>query len=124
VEGTPPATLPLKRFDIPTGPLEQAMASLEKTTALKVKLVLPEGTLAGFNSPGVIGLYREEDALKLLLIGTGLDFRMDNQNTVVIGVQARDTVSVNASVADFVSMQKFPESLIDTPQSVSGFRNL
>ncbi len=119
VDGAPPASLPLKRFDIPAGPLEQAIASFEKTTALKVKFALPEGTLAGFNSPGVIGLYREEDALRLLLNGTGLNFRMDDQNTVVIGMQARDTVSVNASVADFVSMQKFPEPLLDTPQSVT-----
>ena len=119
VDGVPPAALPLKRFDIPPGPLEQAIASFEKTTGVKVKVVLPEGTLAGFNSPGVIGLYREEDALRLLLNGTGLNFRMEDQSTVVIGVQARDTVSVSASVADSVSMPKFTESLIDTPQSVT-----
>ena len=119
VDGVPPAALPLKRFDIPPGPLEQAIASFEKTTGVKVKVVLPEGTLAGFNSPGVIGLYREEDALRLLLNGTGLNFRMEDQSTVVIGVQARDTVSVSASVADSVSMSKFTESLIDTPQSVT-----
>jgi catecholate siderophore receptor len=86
---------------------------------MNVKFALPEGTLAGFNSPGVIGLYREEDALRLLLNGTGLNFRVQDQDTVVIGVQASDTVSVNASVADFVSMQKFPEPLLDTPQSVT-----
>jgi catecholate siderophore receptor len=119
VDGVPPAALPLKRFDIPPGPLEQAIASFEKTTGVKVKVVLPEGTLAGFNSPGVIGLYREEEALRLLLNGTGLNFRMEDQSTVVIGVQARDTVSVSASVADSVSMPKFTESLIDTPQSVT-----
>ncbi|HMG86753.1 MAG TPA: TonB-dependent siderophore receptor [Terracidiphilus sp.] len=118
-EGAPPATLPLKRFDIPAGPLEQAITSFEKTTRLKVKFVLPEGTLAGFNSQGVIGLYREEDALRLLLNGTGLNYRMEDQSTVVIGVQTSATVSVSASVADFISLQKFPEPLIDTPQSVT-----
>ncbi len=118
-DGVPPATLPLKRFDIPAGPLEQAVAAFEKTTRLKVKIVLPEGTLAGFNSQGVIGLYRETDALRVLLGGTGLNFRLEDESTVVIGVQARDTVSVSASIADFISMQKFPEPLIDTPQSVT-----
>lgn len=29
-EGAPPATLPLERFDIPAGPLEQAIAQFEK----------------------------------------------------------------------------------------------
>jgi catecholate siderophore receptor len=119
IDGAAPPTLPLKRFDIPAGPLEQAIDSYEKTTGFKVKIVLPTGTLAGFNSPGVIGLYREQDALRLLLHGTGLNFRLEDQDTFVIGVQASDTVSVNASIADFVSMQKFPEPLIDTPQSVT-----
>jgi catecholate siderophore receptor len=118
-DGAAPAALPLKRFDIPAGPLEEAITSFEKTTGLKVRVVLPEGTLAGFNTQGVIGLYREEDGLRALLNGTGLNYRMEDQNTVVIGVQASATVSVSASVADFVSMQKFPEPLIDTPQSVT-----
>ncbi len=118
-DGVPPATLPLKRFDIPAGPLDQAIAAFEKTTQLKVKIVLPDGTFAGFNSQGVTGLYLETDALRLLLAGTGLNFRVEGQNTVVIGVQARDTVSVNATVADSISLQKFPEPLIDTPQSVT-----
>lgn len=118
-EGAPPATLPLKRFDISAGPLEQVMAKFEKTTGWKTKFVLPEGTLAGFNSPGVIGLYREEDALRLILNGTGLNYRMEDRNTVAIAVQARDSVSVSASFADLVSMEKFTEPLIDTPQSVT-----
>ena len=119
VDGAAPPTLPLKRFEIPAGPLEQAIGAFEKTTGVKVKVVLPAGTLAGFNSQGVIGLYRQEDALRLLLSGTGLNFRMDDQNTVVIGVQASATVSVSASITDFVSMQKFTEPLIETPQSVT-----
>ena len=61
-----------------------------------MKIVLPDGTFAGFNSQGVTGLYRETDALRLLLAGTGLNFRVEDQNTVVVGVQASDTVSVNA----------------------------
>ena len=52
IDGAAPPTLPLKRFDIPAGPLEQAIDSYEKTTGFKVKIVLPTGTLAGFNSRG------------------------------------------------------------------------
>src|ERR1700677_5135050 len=43
------ATLPLKRFDIPAGPLDVAIKAYEKTTGLTVNIVLPSGTLAGFN---------------------------------------------------------------------------
>ena len=119
VSGAPAATLPLKRFDIPAGPLEQAIAAYEKATGLTVKIVLPDGTLAGFNSHGVVGLYREEEALRILLDGTGLNYRVDDAATVTVGVQARDTVSVTAAVSDSVTMDKFTEPLIDTPQSVS-----
>ncbi|HXS77786.1 MAG TPA: TonB-dependent receptor [Terracidiphilus sp.] len=119
VDGAVPAALPLKKFDIPAGPLDQALTSFEKTTGLRVKLVLPEGTLVGFTSKAVVGLYREEDALRLLLDGTGLNFRFGDRETVMIGVQARDTVSVNASVVDSVAMEKFPVPLLDTPQSIT-----
>jgi catecholate siderophore receptor len=43
-----------------------------------VKVVLPAGTLARFNSPGVVGLYREDEALRLLLEGTGLNYRVED----------------------------------------------
>lgn len=117
--GIPAATLPLKRFDIPAGPLEQAIDAYEKATGLKVKLVLPEGTLAGFNSRGVVGLYREDEALRVMLEGTGLNYRVEDASTMMVGVQARDTVSVTSSVATSISMDKFTEPLIDTPQSVN-----
>ena len=53
----PEATLPLKKFDIAPGPLDQAIEAYEKASGLKVNLVLPAGTLAGFDSPGVVGLH-------------------------------------------------------------------
>jgi catecholate siderophore receptor len=119
VEGAAAPALPLKRFNIPPGPLEGALDAFQKTTGANVKVVLPAGTLAGFNTQGVIGLYVEEDALRILLGATGLNFRLDEQNTIVVGVQARDSVSVSATVADSVEMEKFTEPLIDTPQSVT-----
>jgi catecholate siderophore receptor len=115
----PEATLPLKRFNIPAGALEDAIAEYEKATGIKVKNVLPAGTLAGFNSQGVVGLYREDEALRMILDGTGLNYRVEDAATMVVGVQARDTVSVTASVASSVSMAKLTEPLIDTPQSVN-----
>lgn len=47
------ASLPLKRFNIGAGPLDEAIAAYEKATGLTVKVVLPAGTLAGFKSQGL-----------------------------------------------------------------------
>ena len=113
------ATLPLKRFDIAAGPLDGAIEAYEKATGLTVKIVLPSGTLAGFNSKGVVGLYREDEALRLLLEGTGLNYRAEDAATMVVGVQSKDTVSVTSAVTDSVSMDKFTEPLLNTPQTIT-----
>jgi catecholate siderophore receptor len=118
LDGAPSATLPLKRFNIPAGPLDQAIAAYEKTTGLKVRVLLPKDALAGFNSPGVTGLYREEEALRMLLADTGLNFRLEDATTMAVGVQANDSVSVTSS-ASSVSMDRFTEPLIETPQSIT-----
>jgi catecholate siderophore receptor len=118
-DGADAATLPLKRFDIPAGPLEGAIEAYEKTTGLKVKVVLPEGTLANFRSPGITGLYREDDALRQLLEGTGLNYRPESATTMIVGVQARNTVLVTSPMAKEIAMDKFTAPQIDTPQSIS-----
>ena len=117
--GMAEATLPLKKFDIAAGPLDEAIEAYEKATGLTVNIVLPAGTLAGFNSQGLVGLYREDEALRLLLEGTGLNYRVENSATMVVGVQTKDTVSVTSSVTDSVSMTKFTEPLLDTAQTIS-----
>jgi catecholate siderophore receptor len=113
------AMLPVKRFDIAAGPLDKGIEAYEKATGLTVKIVLPAGTLAGFNSQGVAGLYREDEALRLLLQGTGLNYRIEDATTMVVGVQAKDTVSVTDSVTDSVSLTKFTEPLLTTAQSIA-----
>jgi catecholate siderophore receptor len=113
------AALPLKKFDIAAGPLDGAVKAYEEATGLKVKIVLPDGTLAGFNSQGVTGLHREDEALRLLLEGTGLNYRVEDASTMVVGVQAKDTVSVTDSVTDSVAMAKFTEPLLTTAQSIT-----
>jgi catecholate siderophore receptor len=113
------ASLPLKRFNIPAGPLDEAIKAYEQATGLTVKIVLPTGTLAGFKSLGVVGLYPEEEAMRLLLDGTGLNYRIEDATTLVVGVQAKDSVSVTTSDANSVSLSKFTEPLIETPQSIN-----
>jgi catecholate siderophore receptor len=118
-EAASEASLPLKRFNIAAGPLDEAIKAYEQATGLTVKIVLPTGTLAGFKSLGVVGLYPEEEAMRLLLDGTGLNYRIEDATTLVVGVQAKDSVSVTTSEANSVALSKFTEPLIETPQSVS-----
>jgi catecholate siderophore receptor len=113
------ATLPLKRFNIAEGSLDKAIAAYEETTGLTVKIVLPAGTLAGFNSKGVVGLYRNDEALRRILDGTGLNYRSESATTMVVGVQATSSVSVTSSIPAALSMDRFTEPLIETPQSIS-----
>jgi catecholate siderophore receptor len=117
--GVPAATLPLKKFDIPAGALDEAIAAYEKATGLMVRVVLPKDTVSGFKSPGVQGLYRDDEALRLLLRDTGLNYWQQDAETFAVGLQAINTVSVNGTLTDSLAMQKFPEPLIDTPQSVA-----
>jgi catecholate siderophore receptor len=117
--GASEASLPLKRFDIAAGPLDEAIAAYEKATGLTVKIVLPAGTLAGFKSMGVVGLYPEEEGMRQLLDGTGLNYRIEDGTTLVVGVQAKDSVSVSTSATNSVALTKFTEPLLETPQSVS-----
>ena len=105
--GRSEASLPLKRFNIAAGPLDEAIKAYEQATGLTVKIVLPSGTLAGFKSLGVVGLYPEEEAMRLLLDGTGLNYRIEDATTLVVGVQAKDSVSVTTSEANSVSLAKF-----------------
>jgi catecholate siderophore receptor len=119
----PVATLPLKKFDIAAGPLDVAIAAYEQATGLQVRTDLPKGTVAGFQTKGVKGLYRPEEALRLLLEGTGLQGAMQaaataNDPLVVIGLRRQDTVNVTAEVPDSVAMTKFTEPLLETPQTV------
>jgi catecholate siderophore receptor len=117
--GSPTAVLPLKRFNIPAGPLDEAIVAYEKATGLTVKNVLPAGTLPGFRSLGVVGLYREDEALRLILDGTGLSYSLQDASTMIVGLQASDTVSVTSSADSSMTLSKFTEPLIETPQSIS-----
>ncbi len=116
---SPEAALPTKKFEIPAGPLDEALKAYEKATGLTVKYVIAQTTLAGFNSPGVTGTYHEDEALELLLKGTGLHFRQQDAATIVVGVQAKDTISVVAAAGNSVALGKLTEPLLNTPESVN-----
>ena len=68
---TPVATLPLKRFDIPAGPLDTALDAYKQASGIALRIDIPQATLAGFQTKGIKRLYRPEEAIRILLEGTG-----------------------------------------------------
>ncbi len=111
-------SLTVRRWDIPAGPLDAAISAYQRVTGVEVTLSLPPGTVAGFKSPGVIGLYTEDQALRSLLAGTGLSYQTDDTGRVSISVRASDSVIVQDSSPQ-LSLDRYPVPLLDTPQSIT-----
>ena len=113
------AQLPVRRFDIPAGPLDLVLAQFSKVCGLSVEYTVPAETIPGFKSRGVSGLYSQQQALRQILAGTGLDFTFSAQDTVSIGVRNAESVNVTSSNADSLALTRFPAPLLDTPQSIT-----
>jgi catecholate siderophore receptor len=111
-------SLTVRRWDIPAGPLDAAISAFKQTSGVDVTLSLPVETIAGFKSPGVNGLYTEDQALRSLLAGTGLSYQIDNTGRVNIAVRASESVTVQ-DAATQLSLDRYPVPLLDTPQSIT-----
>ncbi len=110
-------TLPLRRFDIPAGLLETAIAAYEKAAGVRVEFG-KEG-IRTLNSPGVSGLLTIDQALQTLLTGTGVTARFTAAHTVELHLSgSASTVDVSATT-DQVASPKYTQPLKDTPQTIS-----
>ncbi len=69
-------------FAIPAGSLEAALLAFSQ--AVDLQLLYPADLTAGLQSPGVEGRYDPEQALQLLIAGTGLTYRFTAANTVTL----------------------------------------
>jgi catecholate siderophore receptor len=117
--GDPAANQPVKRFNIPAGGLDEGIKAYEQATGLFVDVTLPQGALAGFQTKGVVGLHTAEEGLRILLEGTGLAYAVQDSTTMSVGLKRTEQVEVTSPLPDSVSMNKFMQPLIDTPQSVA-----
>jgi catecholate siderophore receptor len=113
------AQLPVRRFHIVAGPLSGGLDAFRQQSGLSMDLNIPADKLDGFTTHGVTGLLTSEGALRELLKGTGLTFRLEANDRVTVGLQATESVNVTAPLPDSVAMGKFTESLVDTPQTVA-----
>ena len=110
--------LTVRRLDIPAGPLDVTVAAYQRISGVEVTFSIPTETIPGFKSPGASGLYTEDQALRAILSGTGLSYRIDSTGRVTIAVQANESVSVQDSSPQ-ISLDRYPVPLLDTPQSIT-----
>jgi catecholate siderophore receptor len=110
--------LTVRRLDIPPGPLDATLKAYEAITGIEVSFLIPADTIAGFKSPGVKGLYTEDQALRALLAGTGLSYRIGTDGAVTIAVTSGESVEVNDTTPQ-LSLDRYPVPLLDTPQSIT-----
>ena len=65
-------SLPVRRYDIAAGPLESVVRQF--AAAAGVKISAAETDLLFISSPGVSGSYTLDEALRMLLTGTGVSY--------------------------------------------------
>jgi catecholate siderophore receptor len=115
----PSANLLVKRFNIAAGPLDTGFAEFEAQTGLKLSTSLTAAAIAGFQTRGLTGLHPVEEGLRLLLEGTGLQYAQKDSTTMFVGLRNSEEINVVAGIDPSISLTKFTEPLLDTPQTVS-----
>jgi len=112
--------LTVRRFNIPAGSLDVAVAAFERLTGVHVALAVPSDTIPGFRSQGVQGLYSDSQAMTLLLSGTGLSATREGDGSIRISVTAKEDVVVSGENAPpQIELDRYPLPLLDTPQSIT-----
>ena len=105
-------------FDIPPGSLQVVLDTFQSVTGWQVKT--PNEEVLRVASPGVKGLYSPEEALKKLLTGTGISYRIAGLKTAVLEIQAEpESVEVRDENVIGISSPKYTEPLRNTPQTIA-----
>jgi catecholate siderophore receptor len=115
----PAQELPLLRFQIPPGGLGGVLDAFASATGLQI--VIRNASLRTIESGGVSGWYTPEQALKVLLAGTGAAYSFSSRGTVTIDLeQVRTTVVVSAEASPLgVSLPKYMGPLESAPQTIN-----
>jgi catecholate siderophore receptor len=106
-----------RRFDIPPGPLDTVLVTFRNVTGWRVLMTNDE--IANIPSPGVSGVYAVEQALKQLLAGTGVAYKITASETAaleVVGPTSSVTITGPVSV---ISSPKYTEPLRNVPQTIT-----
>jgi catecholate siderophore receptor len=112
----PAAALPVRRFDIPAGPLGAVLEAYRTTSGVRVRV--PDPAVLQIPSGGVTGVLPVEAALRQILAGTTLGFRFTSTDTAELTFDAQESLEVTGTAPVIVS-PKFTEAVRDTPQTIS-----
>jgi catecholate siderophore receptor len=114
---TTTAGLVVRRFEIPSSTLSEALAVFTSLTQMQVDL----NGFGGLQSSGVTGLYTPQEALEKLLAGTGLVAAFPSAGRASLQLEtASFSVSVTGDASPVASsMPKYSQPLRDTPQTIS-----
>src|SRR5215813_6883667 len=111
-------TLVVRRFDIAAGTLDETLAAFTKITAIQISF--SEDGIRSLQSAGVNGLYIPEQALQILLSGTGATYRFASADEVSIQLKSVATsVEVKAEAPEMLASSKYTELLRETPQTIN-----
>lgn len=104
-------------FKIQAGDLSTVIAAFQKTASVKITAP-PE--ILNISSPGVIGRFTVDQALALILEGTGVSYTAIDRTNFKLEVQAvAARVDIKGSNAEIVASPKYTEPLRDTPQTIN-----
>ena len=105
-------------FKIAAGPLETVISEFEKVTG--VKLSVSNTDILNIQSPGVFGSFTIDQALTLILKGTGVSYTVRDPKLFLLGLQAEAaSVEIYSSGAAVVASPKYTEPLGNLPQTIS-----
>src|SRR5579875_1363853 len=110
--------LPVRRYQIPAGPLGTVLDSFRRTSGASVSV--PDPVLLNTQCPGINGVFTDEQALQQLLRGTGLTYTLTGADQFTIRLRpaiSRVEVNETAPVVSS-SMPKYQQPLLDTAQTV------
>lgn len=109
-------TLPVVRFDIDARSMDEALAAFQRVSGWTVRI--PDARMGTLTSKGVSGTLPPAQALRQMLSGTGLSYRMTGPMEAVLEFeQARSTVEVTERAP--VASPRYTEPLRDLPQTIT-----
>ncbi len=107
-----------RRYDIAAGPLGDVGSAFERASGVHLTLAIT--SIASIQSPGVSGTFTTEQALQVMLAGTGVRFRLTSATTVVLDLAtyAADVEVAGRAPETVVSSPKYTVPLHDVPQTI------
>jgi catecholate siderophore receptor len=110
------ASLPVGRFDIPAGALADAIAVFEQVSGWKVEI--PNEKMRTLATQGVTGVLPAGQALKQVLDGTGLRYRMGGSTRAILAFEEA-VFSVDVNERAPLSSPRYTEPLRNLPQTIT-----